>query len=143
MFILFIALSYVSLFPIYTTYTTIITTINIHSLFFSQKYSAYKLFKSNNTCALDLYSRDLQTTTVHFTSNVSSHKTDWITTDSLCAMSCHFIYASDQSDEGSWSDMFVSPPSRDFYGGFVVVCEFFSCYFLQSLKMRYCNVVFL
>ena len=66
----------VPLFSTYTTYTTITTTVFACSIFFS----AYYLFASNNTCPLDLYSGDLQTTTVLFTHNSSSHKTDRITT---------------------------------------------------------------
>ena len=38
----------------------------------------YISFVCNNNCSLDLYSGDLQTIIVHLTSNVSSHKTDWI-----------------------------------------------------------------
>ena len=38
--------------------------------------SAYNLFRSNNTYSLDLYSEDLQTTTVLFIRNASSHNTD-------------------------------------------------------------------
>ena len=59
-----------------TTYTVIITTITTCSLFLS----AYNLFASNNTCSLDLFSGDHQTTTVLFTRNASSHKTEWIPT---------------------------------------------------------------
>ena len=54
------------------TFTTITTTIISCSLFFS----ANNLFISNNTCSLDLYCGDLQTTTMLFTHNTSSHKTD-------------------------------------------------------------------
>ena len=46
-------------------------------------YSAYNLFASNNTYALNLYRGDLQTRTVLTTHNASSHKTDKITTLSL------------------------------------------------------------
>ena len=63
------ALSYVPLFLNCTTITTC-------SLFFS----AHNLFVSNNTCSLDLYSEDLQNKTAVFTRNVSSQKTNWITT---------------------------------------------------------------
>ena len=38
----------------------------------------YILLRNNNNCSLDLYNRDLQTTIIRFTRNLSSHKTDWI-----------------------------------------------------------------
>ena len=82
-------LSYVPLFPTYTTYTTIITTTTNRSLFFfffSQLLTIF--FVSTNTCSLDLYSGDLQTTTVLFTRNVSSHNINWITTHALSVFSC-------------------------------------------------------
>ena len=63
----------VPLFPTYTTYTTTITTTIIAcSIFFT----AYKLFQSNNTYSLGLYSGDLQTTTVLFTQRVFTQ--DWL-----------------------------------------------------------------
>ena len=58
------------------------------SLFFF----AYNLFINNNTCSLDLYSSNLQTTTVLFTRNASSHKTDWIHT-TRCLFSLAILYA--------------------------------------------------
>ena len=42
----------------------------------------YTSFSYNNNCSLDLYSRDLRTTIILFSRNVSSHKTDKILTDS-------------------------------------------------------------
>ena len=56
----------------YTRYTTITITLIACWIFFS----ANNLFVSNNTCSLDLYSEDLQTKTVLFTRNASSHKTN-------------------------------------------------------------------
>ena len=78
----------VPLFLTYTMYTTITTTIIAGSLFFS----AYNLFVRNNTCSLDLYSGDLQTTTVLFTHNATSHKSDWITTTCCCMLCVVFKY---------------------------------------------------
>ena len=43
----------------------------------------------NNNCSIDVYNRDLQTTIILFTCNVSSHKTDWILSElPLLALSC-------------------------------------------------------
>ena len=53
---------------------------------------AYKLFVNNSTCSLDLYSSDLQTTTVLFTIYSSSHKTDWILT-TRCLICLVVLYA--------------------------------------------------
>ena len=47
------------------------------------RYSAYNLFVSTNTYSLDLCSEEFQTTTVLFPSNVTLHKTDWITTTAV------------------------------------------------------------
>ena len=42
----------------------------------------------NNNCSIDLYNRDLQTTIIRFTHNLSSLKTDWILSESpLLALS--------------------------------------------------------
>ena len=54
---------------------TIITTITSRSLFSSPN----NLFANNKTYSLNLYSGDLQTTTVLFTFDKSSHKAEWIT----------------------------------------------------------------
>ena len=70
----------VSLFP---TYATIITTITTPFVIRLPQLLAILLtnfFASTNTCWLDLYSGDLQTMTVLYTHNESSHKTDRITT---------------------------------------------------------------
>ena len=77
---------------------------------------AYNLFVSHNICSLDLYSGDLQTTTVLFACNVSSHQADWVTT-TRCLL-C------DQSDEGSWSEMFGALPPQEFYYAYIVFCVF-------------------
>ena len=50
-------------------------------------------FSSNNTYSLDLYSGDLQTTMVLFIRNVSSHKTDWITTTRLLCLAFLLSYS--------------------------------------------------
>ena len=52
---------------------------NVYNLTYTTKtacplsFFAYALYASNNTCLLDLYSGNLQTTTVVFTHNASSH----------------------------------------------------------------------
>ena len=75
MSVCFSLLSYLSLFPSYTTITTLL-------LFFSHNF-----FASNNTCSLDRYSKGLQTLTFLFTRNLSSHTTDWIAT-THCRLLC-------------------------------------------------------
>ena len=55
----------------YTTYTTITTTRIACRIFFS----ADNLFVCKNTRTLDLFSGDIQSTTIHFTLEVSSRKT--------------------------------------------------------------------
>ena len=45
---------------------------------FNCYYSVHFLIAHNNNCSIDLYNRDLQTTIILFTHNLSSHKTDWI-----------------------------------------------------------------
>ena len=54
----------------------------------------FTLFRvHNNNCSIDLYNRDLQTTILLFTRNVSSHKSDCIFSElSSPALSC-LIYA--------------------------------------------------
>ena len=47
---------------------------------------------STNNCSVDLYNGDLHTTTVFFTRNASSHKTDWILTTG-CLLCLTFLYA--------------------------------------------------
>ena len=47
----------------------------------------------NNICLIDTYNRDLQTTIILFTNNVSSHKTDWFFFElPLPALSCLLYY---------------------------------------------------
>ena len=62
---------------------------------------------------------DLHTTTVLFTCNASSHKTDWITTDYclLCLFKCSRI----QYDEGSWSRIFGVSSFWEFFCNYIVV----------------------
>ena len=56
-----------------------------NNLFYSLFFFAYNLFVNNNACSFDLYSSDLQTT-VLFTCNAFSHKTDWVLT--TCCLLC-------------------------------------------------------
>ena len=64
-------------------------------------FSAGNLFVSNNTCSLNLYSRDLITKTVTFTRNASSHKTNWIiTTRFLLCLA--FIKTKAKSHKTNW-----------------------------------------
>ena len=86
----------VTLILAYRTYTTMIITIIVCSISFSD----YNLFVINNTCLLNLYSGDLQTTTALFTRNASSRKTDWITT-TRCPL-CLVLVPHKSSDERSW-----------------------------------------
>ena len=50
------------------------------------RYSAHTLCISTKTFLLYLYSGDLQITLIFFSRKISSHKTDWITTD--CRLLC-------------------------------------------------------
>ena len=61
---------------------------------FENSETVYNLFVNNKTCSLDLYSYSgiLQTKTVLFTVNASSHKTNWITT-ARCLLCLGLIYA--------------------------------------------------
>ena len=64
----------------------------------TMRYSAHTICISTNTCSSDLYIGDLQTTTVLFTRKVSSHTTDWITTNSLSSvLSCPFLIQHNQN----------------------------------------------
>ena len=45
----------------------------------------------NNNCPIDLYNRDLQTTTVLFTRIVSLHRTDWILSELLLNCLAYYI----------------------------------------------------
>ena len=119
------AVFYVPLFK-YTTYATIFTTITTHSLFlsvynlfasnacslfFSHNHSifCFYLFISTNTYSLNLYSEELQTTAA------SSHKADWITTNSLPVLSCLLIVQHEESNESSWSRMFLFSTTQELY----------------------------
>ena len=49
----------------------------------------YTSFACNINCSIDLYNKDLQTTIILFTCNVSAHKTGWIISElPLLALSC-------------------------------------------------------
>ena len=63
-------------FIVRTTFVCHLTYICNNNLFSSLFFSAHTLCVSNNTCSFDLYIGDLQATTVFFTCNASSHKTD-------------------------------------------------------------------
>ena len=70
-----------------------------------------------------LYSEDLQTTTVLFTQRIFTQ--DWLNYYySSSSLSCLFIGLRKQSDELSWSRMFVFRLSREFYRDFIAVCVF-------------------
>ena len=56
-------------------------TLVCYSLHMPFRYSVHILRVNNYSCSLDLYSWNLQTTSVLFTLHASSHKTNWITTD--------------------------------------------------------------
>ena len=110
---------------LYTTYTTITAC----SIFFP----AYNHFVSNNSCLSNLFSGDLQTTTVLFTRNASSHKTD-----------LPFYCTTQQSEERSWSIMFVFSHSRELYYVFIFVCVLYTHSLLShfrylSLSYSYCR----
>ena len=77
-------------------------------LFVSSFISTFRLSFISYLCAND-------STTVLFTLNASLHKTDWLLTTWLPALSCLFICARKQSDEHSWSKMFVFPFSRELH----------------------------
>ena len=62
---------------------------------------------------------------------ISQHTTYWAMV--LPALSCCFIWASDQSDERSWSETFGASPSRKFYCNYIVVCVLCTqCLLLRS-----------
>ena len=110
-----------------------LTTINIIII----HCTAHTLCLWNNTCSLELYGGDLQTTTVFIMQHIS-HKTDWLTTTScLLTLSakpriCIVLYK--QSDERSWSRMFVISLSQKLYRVYIAVCVFCShCLLLRSL----------
>ena len=46
----------------------------------------------NNNCSIDLYNRELQTTIILFSCNVSSHKTDWIISELLLLTQYCLLY---------------------------------------------------
>ena len=104
---------------------------NCLSIFFS----TYNLSASNNAYPLDLYSGDLQTTSVLFTHNASSHKTDWITT-ARCLLCLGFLYSYKNSlTKRSSSRMFMFSLSRELCRIFIVVCIFCShCLLLLSFS---------
>ena len=90
-----------------------------------------------NNYLLDLYKRDLQTTIIPFTCNVSSYKSDWIVFEIAIACSIlPFIWQGKQSDECTWRGMSI--PSRKLYKCKQVVYVIVVCVFY----LRYsCNVV--
>ena len=107
------ALSYVPLFPTYTTTTACL-------LYLLVPYTSILL--STNDCALDLYNDDLQTTTVLFIRNFTP---GWLNYHHLSStLSCPFIVQRKLSNERSWSRTFVLPLSRELYCDYIVVCAF-------------------
>ena len=79
--------------------------------------------------------QSLQTTTFLLTSNVSSQKSDRITTDSLLpALSCFFICAYLQSDKYSRSRMFAFSLSRELYIDFIAF-DVFCPYCLLCVRL--------
>ena len=105
----------------YTTFTTITTRLlfysaynlfasNTYSLFFSHNYSLF----FSHPYSLDLHSEELQTAT--------SHKAEWILTNSLPDLSTSFICAHLQSAECSLSKRFAFLPSRELYSDSLYMC---------------------
>ena len=104
------------------------TTIIAYSLIFF----AYALCANNNTCSLDLYNEDVQTSTVLFTCDASSHKTDWIlTTRCLLCLASLYAYVNDLINvldvKCSWLRLLENSRS------FIVVCVFY----FQSLLLAF------
>ena len=66
--------------------------------------------------SLDLHNGDLQTL------NLSSHKADWTTTDSLPALSCLLIYERLQSSKRSQSKRFTFSPIWELYSDRLYMC---------------------
>ena len=94
---------------------------------------------STNSCSVDLYNSDLQTTTVFFTCNITQ---GWLNSYALSAMSCPFIVQRKQADERSWSRQFVFSLFKELYCDFIFVCafaylsiRFFSCLLLVYLEL--------
>ena len=116
-------------------YGTIVTTIMFCSLLFS----ALTLCVISNTCSLDLYSGDLQTTTVFFTRYVSRHKTDRIFTTS-CLLCLTFLHAHVHSLTNVHEvECFCF---HSLYRDFNPVCVFCShCLQLHSLTFSHTDVV--
>ena len=105
-FSLLSALSFVPLFPTYTT-------IQYEYLFVILHYTSVLI--STNNCLVDFYNCSLQTMTVFFTRNFTQA---WLNSYyPLRVLSC----GSDQFDEGSWSGTFGTLPSREFYCDYIFV----------------------
>ena len=89
------------------------------------RYSSYTSACVNtNNCSVDLYNGDHQTTTVFLTRNSPSHKADWILTTGCLLYPAIFIDLNKQSDEYSWSRMFMLSLSLQIYWDFIVDCAF-------------------
>ena len=75
---------------------------------------------STNNWSVDLYNGDLQTTTVSSTCNFTQ---GWLNSYCLMsALSCPVIVLHKQSNERSWSRMFVFSLSRELYCNFIIFC---------------------
>ena len=89
-------------------------------LFTTISYSAYNLFVSCNTYALDLYSEGLWTITVLFTRNFTQ---GWLNYYLLSfALSWPFIVQDNQYNKHFWSRTFLFSPSRELYCDFIFIC---------------------
>ena len=93
---------------------------------------------NNNNCSIDLYSRDLQTTIIHFIRKVSSHKTDWILTELLLPALFCLLYCKVRSDECIWKR--ISLPLRNLHRCKQVVYAIVVCVFCLHLSLQcfYC-----
>ena len=81
-------------------------------------------------------SGDLQTTTVFFTCNfIQSWLNSYYSSSSL---PCPFIVQRNQSNERSWSRMFVFSPSREPYCDFIFVCVLYAHCCLCTVLPVYC-----
>ena len=88
-----------------------------NNLFIRYSYHTTAIFTTNNG--------NLQTTTVTFISNLSSHNADWILTSTCCLLCLAFLYA-----QGSWCKTF-----------YIVICVLCThcCFCVRILVDPFCS----
>ena len=119
---------------------------NAITICFNYYYSLHFLCLHNNNSSIDLYNRDLQTTIILFTCNVSLHNTDWILSESPLLALSYLLYRMLSSlvntlDGECLALREISINVNNLLAVLLLPVNLFICFFTPMLLLYFCQVV--